>query len=697
MRKNLFVFLLLVLIKFSYGQDFELANIKFRGNKTYSAGVLKEVLVSKETPFWFWKFLNQHVKILGKPPIYFDSLNIAEDKKRIERFYRDNGFFYCIVSASYQLNEKNKKAELIFQIDEGERSRINSYKYYGIDSNKIGSWLYLKILKEKRIDEGSFFQRERIEDDASRVVTELRNFGFMLAERDRIVVTIDTIKRTVDVEITFSPNRYFTISEVRIEKSGSDKDNVEDDFIYKLVRIEPDEKYNHSKILEGQLRLYRTNLFTSTLVSGVIADTTHSTVPINISVDVGKMNEIGPELIVNNQTNRFNVGVGLNYTRKNFFGNARKFTIEGSVVTQDIFNINYKNVFGKTGLKDTTLLGLAGINLSIEQPYLLYKDIKGKLEFFASAEQQKFYRYYTAGSKLSFLFELPKYVFFNNYSVYLGYESENINFKPQLPFEYIKGILINSGFPISPEDTTEAMIKSESEAFLSHSNTILGVDLFANHSNDIFYPTKGYNIQLSLEYTGLLPYVKNLLSRTKDKNIQYYKSLLGLNVYTNPWKPSRGAVAYKLRFGYIQKIEGEKSISQNKLYYAGGSNSVRGWRARGLGPIFTFVDDQGKQITITEIGGRVLFEGSIESRNILFGDFGSALFFDFGNSWRDLKSVSLKTTALTFGFGFRYYTSFAPIRIDIGTQLYDPYSYRFIFKRAFFDAVQFHLGIGEAF
>lgn len=688
---------MIILVEISFAQDYELSNIKFEGNKNFSSGVLKEILISQETPFWFWKFLNRYVKSLGKPPIYFDSLNINEDIRRIERFYRDNGFFDCSVSARYQLNDKNKKAELIFQIDEGERSRISSYRYYGIDSAKIGSWLYLKILKEKKIEEGNFFQREKIENDASRIVSELRNFGFMLADRDRIVATIDSVKKTVDVEITFKPNRYFTVSEVRVEKSGIAKDNVEDEFIYKLVGIKSGEKYSHSKNLEGQLRLYRTGLFTSSLVSGVVAETTHSTVPINISVDVGKMNELGPEIIVNNQTNRFNVGLGLNYTRKNFFGNARKLTIEGTVVTQDIFNINYKNVFGKNGLKDTTLLGLVGINLSIEQPYLFYKDIKGKLEFFASAEQQKFYRYYTAGSKLSFLFELPKFVMFNNYSLYLGYESENISFKPQLPFDYIKGILINSGFPISPEDTTESMIKSESESFLDHSNTILGVDLFANHANDIFYPTSGYNLQLSLEYTGLLPYLKNLLSEKKDRNIQYYKTLVGVNVYTNPFKPSRGAVAYKLRLGYIQKIEGEKSISQNKLYYAGGSNSIRGWRARGLGPTFSFVDDQGKLITISEIGGRVLLEGSIESRNILFGDFGSALFFDFGNSWRDLKSVSLKTTALTFGFGFRYYTSFAPIRIDIGTQLYDPYSYRFIFKRVFLDAVQFHLGIGEAF
>lgn len=697
MKINRLIFLLFILLEFVYGQSYELNNIHFEGNKTFSDGVLKDVLVSKETPFWFWKFLNRYVKSLGKPPVFFDSLNIQEDEKRILKFYRDNGFFDCSVFTHYNLNREKRKVELIFEINEGERSRISSYKYYGIDSTKIGSWLYLKIMKEKKIEEGSFFQRDKIENDATRIINELRNFGFMLADRDKIVATIDTLKKTVDVNITFRPDRYFKVSEVRIEKSGAARNNVEDEFIYKLVGIEPGEKYSHSKNLEGQLRLYRTGLFTSTLVSGVIAETTHSTVPINISVDVAKMNELGPELIINNQTNRFNVGLGVNYTRKNFFGNARKFTIEGSVVTQDIFNINYKSVFGKTGLKDTTLLGLAGINFSIEQPYLFYKDIKGKLEFFASAEQQKFYRYYTAGSKLSFLFEFPKYVFFNNYNLYLGYESENINFKPQLPFDYIKGILINSGFPVSPEDTTEAMIKSESESFLSHSNTILGVDLFANHSNDIFYPTSGYNLQLSLEYTGLLPYLKNLISEKKDKNIQYYKTLVGINLYTNPYKPIKGAVAYKLRLGYIQKIAGEKSISQNKLYYAGGSNSIRGWRARGLGPVFTFIDEQGKQITITEIGGRVLLEGSVETRNILFGDFGSALFIDFGNSWRDWKSVSLKTTALTFGFGFRYYTSFAPIRIDIGTQLYDPYSYRFIFKRIFFDAVQFHLGIGEAF
>lgn len=679
-----------------YAQNYELKSIEFSGNKNFSGSTLSSVILSKESPFWLWKFLKKFTN-LGKEPVYFDSLNLSEDIKRLQKFYRDYGFFLAEINADYKLNYQKNTAEIQFKVVEGERYKINKYIYNGLDSNKIGFWLFTKIYKEKIIKSGDYFSRNKIEDDADRIVNELRNFGFMLAQKNQIIATIDTLNKFVDVVISFTPNRYFSVKDVRVQKSGAAKDNVEDDLIYKLVGIEAGEKYSHSKMVEGQLRLYRTGLFTSTLVNAVIAETTNSQVPINISVDVGKLNELGPELIVNNQASRFNVGFAVNYTKKNFLGNARKFTILGTVVSQDIFNINFKDVFGKNGLKDTTVIGLAGINLSIQQPYLFYKNIEGKLEIFTSAEQQKFYRYYVAGSKLSFLFELPKFVFFNHYNIYLGYESENINFKPGLPIDYIKGILITSGFPISPDDTTEALLKSESESFLSNSNTILGFDFFANHANDYFYPTSGYNIQLTLEYTGLLPYIKNLLSEKKDKNIQYYKALLGFNFYTNPFKPAKGAIAYRLRLGYLQKIEGEKSISQNKLYYAGGSNSVRGWRARGLGPVYSFIDESGKLVTISEIGGRVLIEGSVEVRNILVSDFGSVVFFDFGNSWRSLNDVSLKSTALTFGLGLRYYTSFAPIRIDFGTQFYDPYLKRYIFKKTFLQSLQIHLGVGEAF
>lgn len=676
--------------------EYELKSISFSGNKHFSSRILSSVIVSKESPFWFWKFLNKFTN-LGKEPVYFDSTNIIADINKLKNFYKDNGFFQVNILSEYKLNYRNKSAKLFFIIEEGERFRINEYNYIGIDSGKIGSWLYSKILKQQPIRKDHYFQKDRIEADADRIVTELRNFGFMLAEKGKISATVDTVKKTVNVVLEFNPNRYFTISEVRVEKTGYAKDNVSDNLILDIVRIKPGEKYNHFQLSQGQLRLYRTELFTSALVNGVISDTNNNTVPINISVDVGKINELGPELIVNNQSNRFNIGLGANYTRKNFLGAARKLSINGSIITQDIFNIDFKNVFGKNGLKDTTLFGEASINFSIEQPYLWQKDIRGRLDFYASVEQQKFYRYFTNGSRISFLFELPKFVFFNNYNAYLGIESEDLNMKAGLPIEYMKAILISAGFPITPEDTTQAILESMSESYFKNSNAVIGLDMFANHANEMFYPTSGFNLQLFFEYTGLLPFLKNLILTEKDRSIQYYKTSVGISFYTNPFKPVRGAVAYKLKVGYLQKVEGEKSVSQSKYFFAGGSNSIRGWRARGLGPIVTYVSETGKTITISEIGGKCLLEGSIEVRNILFGDFGSAVFFDFGNTWRNLKDVSIKTTALTFGFGLRYYTSFAPLRLDIGTQFYDPYSNRFINKRKLLDAIQLHIGIGEAF
>jgi len=693
-----YVLILCIIFNLVYAQDefYELTKIEFQGNKYFSSSTLSSVIISRETPFWFWKVLNK-LTGMGKEPVYFDSLDLKEDVKRLEKFYQDNGFFLVKVEYSYSFNPKNKIARLIFTIDEGERFRIRDYVYIGVDSLKIDAWLYNKIIEERKIKSQSFFQKDLIEEDALRIVNELRNFGFMLAERGKVVATIDKVLRYVDVQVEINPNRYFTISEIRINKTGYSPALVENSLIYNLIKIKPGQRYNQLELAESQLRLYRTGLFTSAFVAGVIADTINSTVPVNVNVDVSKMNELGPEIIINNQSSRFNLGLGLNFTRKNFFGRARKFTAEASIVSQDFFSVNYKDVFGKNGLKDTTVFGIASLNLSVEQPYLFFKDIKGKWEIYASAEQQKFYRYYTTGSKVSFLFELPRFVFFNNYGIYFGYESEKIDFKPQLSFDFIKAVLVSSGFPLSPEDTSENILKSESESFLRHSNTIIGLDLFGNHENDMFYPTKGFNIQLSLEFTGLLPYLKNLLSKEIDRNIQYYKTVAGITVYTNPWKPAKGAVAYKLRIGYMQKIFGEKSISQSKLFFAGGSNSIRGWRARSLSPSLTYLDVSGKEITITEIGGRALLEGSIESRNIIIGDLGSAVFFDFGNTWSSLKQFNIKSIAVTFGLGLRYYTSFAPFRLDFGTQFYDPFTQKTIFKRSFFNALQIHLGIGEAF
>ncbi len=691
-------FLCCVNLVFAQEEDkYELISVDFVGNEFAPSRVLADIIISKETPFWFWKFLNTFSS-LGKEPIYFDSSLIRTDLRILKSYYDDNGFFQSNISYSIELDHKNKLAYLVFNISEGKEFKIGSYKYSGISESKIGKWLYNELIETKNINWGNRFSREAVETDVNRVVDDLKSYGYMLAERGRVTVTIDTSLQFVDVVANFIPGKFYRIKEITIEKKGPGKESVSDELLYDIVRIKPGDRYDHSQLNLAQIRLYRTGLFTSALINSVISDTVNNSVPINISADIGMINELGPELIVNNQSSTFNVGVGLNFTRKNFFGNARKFSVKGSLISQDIFNVNYKNVFGKIGLKDTTVLGFASLIASVEQPYLFGKNISGKIDFYGTAEQTKFYRYFTLGTKLGFNFESPPFTFFNNYNTYIAYELESITVRTSVPKEYLVGFLISLGYSVPPEDQVENLIQKEiNESGLKHSNIIIGVDLFSSHADDFFSPTKGFNFQMSLEHAGLLPFIKNLFSSTKDENVQYYKINLVGSIYTNPWKPSPGGVGYKLRIGYMQKFDGQKSIAQNKLFYSGGSNSIRAWRARGLGPVLTYITETGEEATFPEIGGRFIIEGSIETRNRIIGDVGSVIFVDFGNTWEDLKSPTWKTTAVAVGTGLRYYSSFAPFRLDFGVQFYDPFSQKFIFERAFFRNFEIHFGIGEAF
>ncbi|MDP4116553.1 MAG: hypothetical protein Q8903_10475, partial [Bacteroidota bacterium] len=51
---------------------YELKSIVFKGNKSFSSSSLKEMILSSETPWWFWKFLYSFSS-LGSEAKYFDS------------------------------------------------------------------------------------------------------------------------------------------------------------------------------------------------------------------------------------------------------------------------------------------------------------------------------------------------------------------------------------------------------------------------------------------------------------------------------------------------------------------------------------------------------------------------------------------------------------------------------------------------
>lgn len=100
------------------------------------------------------------------------------------------------------------------------------------------------------------------------------------------------------------------------------------------------------------------------------------------------------------------------------------------------------------------------------------------------------------------------------------------------------------------------------------------------------------------------------------------------------------------------------NIAPSRRYYAGGGGSVRGYGYQAIGPRDAYGDPAG---------GRSLAEFSLEAR-IRFGAFGIVPFLDGGNIYTS-SLPKFGTFRLGTGLGFRYHSSFGPIRVDLGTPL----------------------------
>jgi len=529
----------------------------------------------------------------------------------------------------------------------------------------------------------------------------------MLVSQNPPVILIDTVSNTVNPTIRFHTGKRYYIGDIQVNRSGPGKDDVDDILLRKLVGIKTGDYYSSENINKGQVRLYRTNLFSSVLVNAAVSDTNGNEVPLIINADIGKMHELSPELILNNQSSTFNFGLGLSYTKKNFFGGARNFTIGSSFAFQDIFNIDYSNITKFLALNDTTMLGYLDLRTSIDQPYFFGKPIRTKWELYSTINKQKEYKSTSYGSKVSMDFELPKWVYFNSLQVYFDLDMSKYRFHS----DYIKDLIQDLRYlEISNEFVDSLYSNLSSRSNRDYTTSILGVELSTNKTDNLLFPHKGYTLSINFEEANLLPFLINeVVDIGLKPKAQFYKVNSQATWFPVVWKNKESAFGMKIRVGYMQAYHGSASdIPFNSRFTAGGSNSVRGWRARELNPKtpFNILDISVQNflnvfLNRLPVGGTFLIEGSVESRNRILGPIGSAYFVDFGNTWNSYKQFRFDEVAIAVGFGLRFYSSFAPIRLDLGFKGYDPADKKTLIDKfrhsPFLDNVEFHLGIGEAF
>lgn len=197
----------------------------------------------------------------------------------------------------------------------------------------------------------------------------------------------------------------------------------------------------------------------------------------------------------------------------------------------------------------------------------------------------------------------------------------------------------------------------------------LPVSLEHDQRNDPLDPQSGWVIAGRIQ-----PYLD-----TNNTSTTFVKSTLAASAYVTldnlAWRPT---LAIRSAAGSISGID-RQDVPADIRFYTGGGGSVRGYPFQSLGPLTDNDPDGG--LSFTEV--------SFETRLRWGKNWGGVLFIDGGTAYEDELPQWGNDLRWGTGIGIRYYTSFAPIRFDIGVPLDK--------RDGIDDDYQLYISIGQAF
>lgn len=173
----------------------------------------------------------------------------------------------------------------------------------------------------------------------------------------------------------------------------------------------------------------------------------------------------------------------------------------------------------------------------------------------------------------------------------------------------------------------------------------LPTSLTYDGSDNLLDPTRGFRLggRLSPEVS------------LQDGAFSYVRAQVDGSIYRPMGE--KVVLAGRARLGSIFGSSATR-IAPSRRFYAGGGGSVRGYGYQRIGP---------RDANNDPIGGKSLAEFSLEAR-VRFGNFGIVPFVDAGNISTDFLP-NFNKLRIGAGVGARYYSSFGPIRIDLGTPI----------------------------
>lgn len=197
----------------------------------------------------------------------------------------------------------------------------------------------------------------------------------------------------------------------------------------------------------------------------------------------------------------------------------------------------------------------------------------------------------------------------------------------------------------------------------------LPVNVSRDATDDLLNPTEGTRLSLSA--------TPSFATIESDVNFTVFEA--EASAYIGLGKEDRVVPALRVNAGSIVGAD-TFDIPITKRFFAGGGGSVRGYEYQKVGPL----DPEGHPV-----GGRSLFETSLELRWRVTDSIGLVPFVDGGNVYDGPAPDFGEGLFWAAGLGFRYYTIAGPVRLDVAFPLNG--------REGIDDDFQIYISLGQAF
>ncbi|MFP4287687.1 MAG: BamA/TamA family outer membrane protein [Bacteroidales bacterium] len=638
---------------------------------------------------------------IGRPPVLYQDFDKENSIQLIENRLFNMGFFDATVD--FESLEKEKKAKAKFGVNLKPAYQIRNINVVDNDNSLLE--LISKSMENSLLQNGEQYKLQTLKDERERISKVVRDEGYFFFHPDFLLFRADTNSRirVVDIRLVLKPNMppkanqkykinniYIDTDQIiRSETQSSEIDTtITDEGLIRLgegiikptpleraIFFEKDKIYNtrdHDLTLNHLtgLGVYK---FVNIRFSENENQDENNLLDVSIRLTPIEKKTFSMEVSGVSKSNNF-AGPGLNasFNNKNFLGGAENFSLSLTGA--------YEFLPGNPGVTSAE----AGIDSELTIPRFVAPFIP------ASVSTQYIPRTHI-GFSLNYLSRTDAFSL-SSANARFGY-NWNLNRLTRhrlTPFTFSIFSLGNVSAEYDQIFNNQQLLRRglfEQFIFGSEYSFFYNSQVLQHKKHNFYF---NYNIDLSgnllygISETFSLPKTDdNDYAFAGNKFAQYSKTDFDFRHYLDMGHGQK--LVSRIIAGIAIPYGNSASLPYVKLFTIGGSNSIRAFQPRGLGP-GTYESPDSLQSTFDIYrAGEIKLEMNMEYRyefnNILKG----ALFVDAGNIWNIRENENspggkwdgndfYNQIALGTGAGLRFDFTFFILRLDLAFPLAIPYS-----------------------